>query len=145
MQHGVFVEAAGRGRALGRDIAQLVGPVLAPYAAQLGIKIDRVALDLLELGSVLPPFVDPGHDEAHGVDVPDAPAVKNVAEGVEIAVDPHADAVARVRRAEDRQDEVGPAILDPPTVKRLAEIADLLFQPDIGGDIEDAAEAGGAG
>src|SRR5207302_5234642 len=129
MQAGIFIEAAGRGgRALGRDIAQLVGPVLARKAAQLGVKINRAALDLLELGSVLHPLVDAGHDEAHGVDVADALAVEDVVEGIDIAIDAHADAVARVRRAEDRQDEIGPAILDAPAVERLAEIADLRLQ-----------------
>src|SRR5437870_8723044 len=120
LETGIVVEAAGRHRG---DVAgEFARPILTPQAAQLGIEIDRTALDLLEFGSVLHPVVDTGHDEAHGVDIPDALAAKYVAEGVEIAVDAHADAVARVRRTEDRQDKVGAAILDAPAVQGLAEI-----------------------
>src|SRR6266478_4099072 len=141
----VVVEAAGRRGAPVGDVAgELARPVLAPEATQLGIKIDRAALDLLELGSVLHPFVDPGHDEARGIDVPDALAAKNIAERVEIAVDSHADAVAGIGRAKDRQDEVGTAILDTPAVEGLAEIAGLLLEPDSGRDIEDAGDPRGA-
>src|SRR5690349_523864 len=137
----VLVEAGRRDQRVADDVApQLVVPVLPHDAAQLGVEIDRRALDLIELGSDSGALVDAVHDEAgpHEMRYPDV--VGDITPGVDIAVDPHADAVARIARAEDRQHQIGAAILDPPAVERLAEIPGLLLEPHLGRDVENAGQ-----
>jgi hypothetical protein len=119
---------------------QLGGAVLTVEAANLGVEVDRVLLQFVEIAQILLALVEAFRTPARiGRDIR-AIIIGEIGERIGLAIRHHADDIARIRRAEDRQYEIEEfrhAVMG----ERLAEIARLLFDAPARRDIEHAADA----
>src|SRR6185437_13819967 len=111
----------------GFAVAELRGAMLARQAAQLGIEVDGVALQLVERVDVEGAQIDAVEAVARPIEGLKVVVAEDEAPGIGIAVDAQADGIARIGRPENRQHEIR-AVGYAPAEKRLAEIAALPLE-----------------
>jgi len=116
--------------------------MLLHETAHLGVEIDRVLFQRVELIEDLGAVLDAADDETGGRQLGDAVIVGEDCERVVIGIDGAAQRVARVARAEDRQDQIG-AGRDAPGVKGLSEISRLPVDAAQRHHVHHAAEPDG--
>ncbi|HVH81400.1 MAG TPA: hypothetical protein VM782_18515 [Stellaceae bacterium] len=120
-------------------MVQFGGPMLLRQTAQLGIKIDRIFLQIIEHIKNGGTLFNPGKNETIGQQLGDILALGQDRRRIGVGIDAAADRVTRIGRAQKRQDQVR-SRRNAPCVEGLAEIGRLSFDATQGHNIDQAAE-----
>src|SRR5438874_13757340 len=109
--------------------------MLLGKAAQLGIEIERVLLQIIEDIDDPGALIDAVENKAGDLDLVDRLHRRQKAERVGIRIDAHPDQIAGVRWAKNRSDQIR-AFRQAPDKQGLSEITGLLLQSPLAGNFE---------